>query len=288
MLFLIYNMGTKMRKLYLTVFGLSLLLITACSSSDKANIRYSDDKTVSIAYYGVDDSAKFVIPCIQYVFANGVKIKAEKITYTITFMSYDSLTKQAIESKIDGIIKPSVSKYPVSSMNTKNIIFAVIKLDNQKVPRTVISATIKATVKMDDDESFVFNMPIENLKGEKSMLLIPGVTSLGNSNYELQLNSIRLATRENEYLPSSEAMRVGIYSAKGRKPIWSSNNGVNYLTVIKKVQPSEVGKIHINSIVFDKSSDNIKSMPQGFYNISFLIPARPEVFSTEIECYLDK
>lgn len=99
-------------------------------------------------------------------------------------------------------------------MNTKNIIFAVIKLDNQTVPRNVISANIKATVKIDDDESFAFNMPIENLKGEKSMLLIPGVTSLGNSNYELQLNSIRLAKRENEYLPSSEAMRVGIYSAK--------------------------------------------------------------------------
>ena len=276
-----------MRNIFLTVLGLFLLL-TACSSGNKSNIRYPEDKVGSAAYFGVSDNFKCVVPCIQHVVANEVKIDASKMTYTLTFISYDSLSKKTVESKIEGNIKPSIAKYPVSSMNTKNIIYAVIKLDNQKVPKDIISAKIIVTVKMDADESFAFTLPVENIKGEKSMLLIPEVTPQGNSVYDIKLNSIRLANRENEYLPSSELMRVGIASAKGKSTLWSSNDGMNFMTVIKKVQPAGVGEIYVNSIVFDKSSDNVKSMPAGNYYLHFVIPAKPEIISTEIDCYLGK
>lgn len=277
-----------MRKLFFIVLGLSLL-INSCSFCSKSSGCQKVDPLQAVAYFGANDKYKCVVPVITLNIPARDSLKVvERLEYSIVFYKYDNIAKRNNESKFDGLVKPFYADYPISEDSLKRTIYAVIPLDIEKSTIGFDSAKLGTKIKYNNTAYVTSDVSISNANGDKSMLLIPSVKRLRESVYELNINSIRLALRENEYLPSSETMRVRIISANGRKPIWSSNEGMNYMAVIMKVEPENIGDTFIHSFVLDKLSDNVKSMTSGKYYLNFLIPAKPEIISTEIECYLDK
>jgi len=96
------------------------------------------------------------------------------------------------------------------------------------------------------------------------------------------LSAKRKYKKENEYLPSSEDLRVKVKTQSG-KTIWLSNYGKNFLQVISEVNPVEVGDVHVYSIKWDGKSRSGKLFKSGSYIVELTIPAQPDNYTVTLK-----
>lgn len=90
------------------------------------------------------------------------------------------------------------------------------------------------------------------------------------------------ASTAEEWMPSSENFRVQIISAKGGE-IWNSAFKRNFLTVVGKVKPEEIGGTHRYEMLWAGGTNTKEAAPAGRYTARLVIPARPVPYAATIE-----
>lgn len=86
------------------------------------------------------------------------------------------------------------------------------------------------------------------------------------------LFALRLRPNTGEYAPTSENYRVEM-TDRERGSKWNSSDGLNFLQMIGKVEPEEIGSYKIFSL--DYSLKNKKYNINGNNEVTFIIPAKP-------------
>ena len=117
---------------------------------------------------------------------------------------------------------------------------------------------------------------------KKALELYPSVNQSNNSTATFVLYAKRNHKKKNEYIPTSEKMRVLIFSEKG-KMVYNSSFGKNFLQVINPVLPEETGGIHKYELKWDGIDTYGKRLPPGNYRVEMIIPANPQQYSKSIE-----
>ena len=87
---------------------------------------------------------------------------------------------------------------------------------------------------------------------------------------------------ENEYIPTSETLRVDILNQKGAV-VWSSGMGQNFLQVINPVLPKSTGESHKYTVEWDGFASNRIPLNPGDYIVRMTIPAKPNPYTASIE-----
>lgn len=126
------------------------------------------------------------------------------------------------------------------------------------------------------------NFDIEKDDNRKALELYPSVNKTSDSTATFVLYAKRDHIKENEYIPTSEKMRVLIFSEKG-KMVYNSSFGKNFLQVISPVLPEKVGEIYKYELKWDGVDTNGKRLPTGTYRVEMIIPANPQKYSKSIE-----
>ncbi|MEJ5287545.1 MAG: hypothetical protein CH6_0797 [Candidatus Kapaibacterium sp.] len=88
------------------------------------------------------------------------------------------------------------------------------------------------------------------------------------------LDLLRLKPEEGEYFPTSERLRIEIRNKQG-KTIWNSDFDLNFLQVIGKVEPEEVGKIHRYIVPWNRRDNSGKFIEKGDFEVAFILPIKP-------------
>lgn len=83
-----------------------------------------------------------------------------------------------------------------------------------------------------------------------------------------------------EYIPSSELLRVEVFTESGKK-IWSSADGKNFMQVINELQPQVPGYVQTYSQLWDARIEG-KIISPGKYKALMTIPAKPTPYSTSL------
>ncbi|MCK5741808.1 MAG: hypothetical protein KAH48_06285, partial [Chlorobi bacterium] len=133
-------------------------------------------------------------------------------------------------------------KFLKGNANIAMTLGAVFLIDKKIVPTGLIDKTFKFSVRKDDncyyfvkDYSGMF-VESQNINESTALRLLPYYTNLTGGEVEFVLSVKRAHQKENEYLPSSEDLRIEVKTQSG-KTIWSSNYGMNFLQVISEVKP---------------------------------------------------
>lgn len=111
--------------------------------------------------------------------------------------------------------------------------------------------------------------------------LKPEVIVLGDSAILFQATATRMKIEEGEYLPNSETFRVEVISANGKR-FWASNENMNFLQVIGRVMPENVGESHIYSMEWNLKDNFGNFLPDGRYAIRMVIPAKPNHYIEQL------
>jgi hypothetical protein len=88
------------------------------------------------------------------------------------------------------------------------------------------------------------------------------------------LDLVRLKPSDEEYFPTSERLRIEIRNQLG-KVIWNSDYDLNFLQVVGKVEPIEVGKLHRYIVPWNRRDNQGKLVEAGKYNVAFILPFKP-------------
>ncbi|MBU3678562.1 MAG: hypothetical protein FGM32_03030 [Candidatus Kapabacteria bacterium] len=84
-----------------------------------------------------------------------------------------------------------------------------------------------------------------------------------------------------EYFPSSEQLRIRIINGKGAV-VWSSSEGLAFLTMIYPVEPSGVGEMHEYSLTWNGVQSDGTPLPAGLYTVEYTLPVKPLAYSTSV------
>jgi len=109
------------------------------------------------------------------------------------------------------------------------------------------------------------------------MELIPFDAKVDTTSYMLGLIAVRRDTIEEEYLPSSEEIRAGIFSPKG-KLLWESSYDINYTMQVGVVKPEKIGNAKIYSVFWNGLTNDRLKMPSRDYRLKLFIPANPNPY----------
>ncbi len=112
--------------------------------------------------------------------------------------------------------------------------------------------------------------------------LTPSMTKQSDGTYQFLLRATRRRIIPGEYFPSSEQLRIAIYNGKGAS-VWSSNDGMAFLTVVMPVEPALQGASHLYTLDWNGMSSQGARLPSGRYRVQLTLPVRPAPYS----CFLD-
>ena len=87
---------------------------------------------------------------------------------------------------------------------------------------------------------------------------------------------------EEEYLPSSEEVRVTVFDGSGNE-VWNSGSGMAFLTMISSVKPQERGEVMVVSRVWNGTTLSGATVPSGTYTAEIRIPAVPFPYSATMD-----
>jgi hypothetical protein len=123
--------------------------------------------------------------------------------------------------------------------------------------------------------------PQSSIETEDVLTLYPSVNKDTDSTITFVLYAQRNALKVDEYLPSSEKLRVIIFSEKGEVK-WNSSFNKNFLQMVTPVYPENIGEIHKYSLKWDGYDNHAKPVPAGTYRAQLIIPAKPNSYSESI------
>lgn len=112
--------------------------------------------------------------------------------------------------------------------------------------------------------------------------LMPSVTRQNDGTYQFLLRATRRRIVPGEYFPSSEQLRIAIFNGKGAT-VWSSNDGMAFLTVVMPVEPALQGASHLYTLDWNAMASDGVRLPSGRYRVQLTLPARPAPYT----CFLD-
>ncbi len=162
-------------------------------------------------------------------------------------------------------------KYRVDSILPKDLNFRIeLETSNQKYIKN-IKPDLSYYIKEDTNQILALN---------------PSYKINENGYIEFSLKAKRLKSAGEEYIPNSESFRVIVMDMKGRL-VFSSNYMMNYLQVIGKVRPYEIGETYNYYFVWNMKDNYQKSIPKGRYKAILTIPAVPKHYSKEINFELE-
>jgi len=127
----------------------------------------------------------------------------------------------------------------------------------------------------------------QNIKPQTSseskdvLTLYPSVNKDTDSTITFILYAQRNASKVDEYMPSSEKLRVIIFSEKG-EVIWNSSFNRNFLQMVTPVYPERIGDVYKYSLKWDGYDNHAKPVPVGTYRAQLIIPAKPNTYSESI------
>lgn len=109
------------------------------------------------------------------------------------------------------------------------------------------------------------------------------LTSFSHDGSEYTFTATALRRREvpGEYFPSSEQLRIRIINGKGAV-VWSSNEGLAFLTMVYPVEPAAVGQMHEYSLTWNGLQSDGTPISAGRYMIEYTLPVKPLPYSTTV------
>lgn len=115
------------------------------------------------------------------------------------------------------------------------------------------------------------------------LMLEPSIQKIDYENIKFILKVTRLKTKEDEYIPTSESLRIVVSNVKG-KTIWESNKNMNYLQVISPLLPENKEEIYTYELDWNGKDNEGNELSNGSeYTAIFLIPSEPESYSTSLK-----
>ncbi|MFN3305916.1 MAG: hypothetical protein ACK42Z_01880 [Candidatus Kapaibacteriota bacterium] len=115
----------------------------------------------------------------------------------------------------------------------------------------------------------------------------PQILNIGDTIIVFVLDLLRLKPPEDEYFPTSERLRVEITNKLG-KLVWNSDYDLNFLQIIGKVEPVEVGEIQRYIIPWNRMDNDGKFVAEGEFNVSFILPMKPKKLTRTMKLELNK
>jgi len=147
-------------------------------------------------------------------------------------------------------------------------------IDRKKLRFTFIIET--------DEECYYQDVAPQPSIGTKDVItLYPSVNKDTDGTLTFILYAQRNRIKVDEYMPTSEKLRVIIYSEKGEVK-WNSAFSRNFLQVVTPVYPKEVGEVYKYSLKWDGYDNHAKLMPPGKYRAQMIIPSKPNSYSESI------
>lgn len=125
------------------------------------------------------------------------------------------------------------------------------------------------------------SQPIDGAPTDTSAVQL--LTSYAQDGKEYTFTATALRRREvpGEYFPSSEQLRIRIINGKGAV-VWSSNEGLAFLTMVYPVEPAAVGQMHEYSLTWNGLQSDGSPISAGRYTIEYTLPVKPLPYSTTV------
>ena len=112
--------------------------------------------------------------------------------------------------------------------------------------------------------------------------LRPFARSTADGTIDIGAEVRRIYTASNEYLPSTEDVRVIISDAEGNT-VWRSDAGLMFSTMIMKVEPQDRGSVAVVERRWNGRNAEGSTVPQGTYRADIIIPAIPMAYQASVE-----
>lgn len=116
---------------------------------------------------------------------------------------------------------------------------------------------------------------------------IPKIYQLNDSLFLFSLDLIRIKPSGEEYFQTSERLRIYIKNNLG-KIVWSSDFDLNFLQIIGKVEPEEVGKVRRYLVPWNRISNERKFVESGEFEVVFILPIKPNNIVRKEKLILNK
>ncbi len=117
-------------------------------------------------------------------------------------------------------------------------------------------------------------------KDSSALQLLTSYAQDGNE-YTFTATALRRREVPGEYFPSSEQLRIRIINGKGAV-VWSSSDGLAFLTMVNPVEPAGVGEMHEYRLTWNGLQSDGTPLPAGRYAIEFTLPVKPLAYSTTV------
>lgn len=256
------------------------ILISSCSSSHinysnpaelgmAANLSYEPEQHKFIIDLSAPDK---LIKNTQNVFLV-IKTKAKKDTVFFKNLELTDISSSTNKLKASAVwndyrnflnsktINDSTSKIDlIIILNEHSNELQYEKSDNKYYKETyLLKEIIKESAEKEDSTALTFESKVNVFYDSLAVF---------------SLKATRNKLVKSEYIPNSETFRVEIYNNKGELE-WSSGNRANFLQVIKKVEPVNVGNSHVYSMKWFGRNSEQMPLPEGNYTVKMTIPAKP-------------
>jgi hypothetical protein len=263
-----------MKNFFLSI--LILMLIVSCQTAQQC--RLWDESPFFATFTALQDNEKYILsvkfnaknePVIENSHLDPAKIKVEVIIKdhgipldTVTF--YELFPSGIADKKGTA----NVTLYGTGAWRNSN------GIDNKDLTFTFQIDT--------ENECFYQDVkPQTKSNTEDVLTLFPSANKGTDSTITFVLYAQRNALKVDEYMPSSEKLRVIIFSEKGEVK-WNSSFNRNFLQVVTPVYPENIGEIHKYSLKWDGYDNHAKPVPAGTYRAQLIIPSKPNSYSESI------
>jgi hypothetical protein len=118
------------------------------------------------------------------------------------------------------------------------------------------------------------------LEAAAPLELTPFTLRTSPTTIEIGAIARRAFTMKDEYLPTSESIRLIINNAQG-EAVWRSDVGQAYTQRVGRVEPERVNELHRYALEWNGKDMQGVYAPTGTYTAEIIIPAKPQAYRTQ-------
>lgn len=266
-----------MKKIIFSIL-LSFTLILSCATSLYKNsilpdfIKYKiiinqqmDSLYININFFTIDKDEVICFNFFNSIDSISINIKSNNFVYFDNLMKQD-LKTYGIPSEIQGnsIVFPILLKVTTSDKILKDC----------EVQLNIFS----------NNNKYIFSKKLTIDKNFEPMSLYPVILNQQNNKIDVGIFAIRNQIIE-EFIPSSEELRLEVLNFKGKK-IYSSQTGINFLQIILPVYPENIGNYYLYKQEWNFKTNDEENLPSGRYTLNLMIPALPNPY--QVNLFMEK
>jgi hypothetical protein len=121
---------------------------------------------------------------------------------------------------------------------------------------------------------------VKQLEAAAPLELTPFTLRTSTSTIEIGAIARRAFTLKDEYLPTSEQIRLIISTADG-EAVWRSDVGQAYTQRVGRVEPERVNELHRYAMEWNGKDMQGVFVPTGTYTAEIIIPAKPQPYRVQ-------